>query len=353
MSFQVQVQPAGRTFTVEGEETLLEAALRANVGLPYGCKNGACGTCRAQVLKGEWVQGAHGSTALSASQAQAGMLLPCCARPKSDMVIEARVLEGVGDIPVRKMPVRVAKIERPSAHVAIVHLHLPAQTRLQFHAGQYLELILRDGTRRCYSMANAPHRDTHIELHIRHMPGGRFTDTLFGGTDTQLKERDLLRIEAPLGTFFLREDSARPILLLASGTGFAPIKAIFEHILHKGINRDATEKPGRSVVLYWGARTQADLYLNALPQQWALEQPHFKYVPVLSEPTEADAWHGRTGFVHHAVMADMPDLSGYDVYACGTPAMVAAAHADFTKQCGLPEDQFYSDAFVSEADKAK
>lgn len=353
MSFQVQVQPSGQTFTVEGEETVLQAALRSGVGLPYGCKSGTCGTCKSRVLQGQWQQGEHSDTALSAAEAAEGKLLVCCSKPLTDLTIEARVLTGFGDVPIRKMPARVARIERPSSNVAIISLQLPAQERLQFRAGQYMEFILRDGTRRSYSMATAPHADELIQLHVRHMPGGRFTDTVFGAAGTPLKERDLLRIEAPLGTFFLREDNARPIVLLASGTGFAPIKAIAEHIFHKRINRDEPNKPARRVALYWGGRTRQDLYLDALAREWAAREPNFSYVPVLSEATAADAWDGRTGFVHQAVMADLPDLSAHQVYACGVPVMVSSAKRDFMAQCGLDEEQFFADAFTSEADKAK
>lgn len=353
MSFKVTVRPSGREFIVEGDETILAAALRSGVGLPYGCKNGACGTCKATGLEGEWVQGPHSSSALSAQEQAARKLLVCCSRPTTDLVIEARELTGFGDIPIRKMPCRIAAIERPAPDVAIVSLQLPASERLQFRAGQYLEFILKNGSRRAYSMATAPHADERITLHIRHMPGGLFTDALFGVTQPAIKERDILRIEAPLGTFFLREDNVRPIILLASGTGFAPIKAIAEHIFYKRLNRDEPDRPARPVRLYWGCRTRRDLYLPEVPEQWAREQPNFTYVPVLSDALPDDHWTGRTGFVHRAVMEDLPDLSAWQVYACGAPAMVEAAKRDFTQRCGLPEDQFFADAFTSQADLAK
>lgn len=349
MNRKVTVKPSGREFTVEGDETILAAALRSGVGLPYGCKNGACGTCKSSVLEGRWVQGAHSSSALSAGEAAAGKALLCCSRPQSDLVIEARELTGFGDIPIKKMPCRIAKIERPAPDVAIVSLQLPANERLQYRAGQYLEFILKDGARRSYSIATAPHADEQIALHVRHMPGGVFTDALFA-EPPRIKERDILRFEGPLGTFFLREDNPRPIVLLASGTGFAPIKAIAEHIFHQRINRDEPERPARTVALYWGCRARRDLYLPDLPAQWAREQPNFTYVPVLSEATPADEWTGRAGFVHRAVMEDLPDLSGHQVYACGAPLMVEAARIDFTAKCGLPEDQFFADAFTSQAD---
>ncbi len=352
MSHKVTIRASGREFTVEDDETILAAALRSGVGLPYGCKNGACGTCKATGLEGEWAQGPHSASALSADEQAGRRLLVCCSRPKTDLLIEARELSGFGDIPIRKMPCRIASIERPAPDVSIVTLQLPASERLQFRAGQYLEFILKDGSRRSYSMATAPHADERITLHIRHMPGGLFTDALFGVTQPALKERDILRIEAPLGTFFLREDNARPIVLLASGTGFAPIKAIAEHVFHERLNRDEPERPARPVRLYWGCRARRDLYLPQLPEQWAREQPNFTYVPVLSDATAQDHWTGRTGFVHQAVMEDLPDLSAWQVYACGAPLMVEAARRDFKQRCGLPEDQFFADAFTSQADLA-
>jgi len=353
MVHKVTLRPSGREFTVEGDETILAAALRAGIGLPYGCKSGTCGTCKSTALQGQWAQGPHAASALSADEQAGGRLLVCCSRPQTDLVLEARELTGFGDIPIRKMPCRVAKIERPTADVAIVTLQLPANERLQFRAGQYLEFILKDGARRSYSMATAPHADEQIALHIRHTPGGTFTDALFGVTQPVVKERDILRFEGPLGTFFLREESRKPIVLLASGTGFAPIKAIAEHLFHKRVNVEEPNRPARTVALYWGCRSRKDLYLDDLPRRWAAEQPNFRYVPVLSEPRPEDAWTGRTGFVHQAVMADLPDLSGHQVYACGVPVMVDAARAEFTGKCGLPADEFFADAFTTQADLAK
>ncbi|HYR25508.1 MAG TPA: CDP-6-deoxy-delta-3,4-glucoseen reductase, partial [Aquabacterium sp.] len=261
-----------------------------------------------------------------------------------DLVIEARQIVGVGDFPVVKMPTRVTRLTRAAPDVMILRLQLPAHNSFGFRAGQFIEFILKDGQRRSYSMANAPHAVKEagpegIELHIRHMPGGVFTDQVF----STLKEKDILRVEGPFGTFFLREDSERPIVLLGSGTGFAPLKAIIEHMRHAGITRPT--------VLYWGCRTKADLYLHDWALQQAAELPWLRYVPVLSDATPEDQWTGRTGFVHQAVLADLPDLSAHEVYACGAPIMVASARRDFVAQAGLPEEFFYADAFTSEADK--
>lgn len=344
MSVTVTVQPSGKQFGVEPDECVLDAALRQGVVLPYGCKNGACGSCRAKVVSGSVTHGPHTEKALSAADEAAGFALMCCARTTADLVVEARVVSAAGDIQVRKMPCRVASLEKVAPDVIVLKLQLPATERFQYLAGQYVELLLRDGARRSYSMACAPHAATHLELHIRHMPGGRFTDSLFGVTQPAVKERDILRLEGPMGTFFLRKDTDKPIVLLASGTGFAPIKAIVEHCIEEGIRRPMT--------LYWGGRRPQDLYMHALCEQWVRDVPDFRYVPVISDALPEDAWSGRTGFVHRAVMEDFPDLSAYEVYACGAPIVVDSAQRDFTTACGLPEDAFFADAFTSAADQA-
>jgi len=342
MTFKVSVQPAGLTFDVVRDEAILPAAIRSGVGLPYGCRDGACGSCKSRLIEGRVIHGVHQAKALSAAEEKAGWILTCCAMPQTDCVVEARTVAGAGEYPVLKMPARVSALARPAPDVVVMKLQLPATVAFKYRAGQYVEFILRDGARRSYSMANAPEHlgsPPAIELHLRHMPGGKFTDHVF----TAMKERDILRLEGPFGSFFLREDSDRPIVLLASGTGFAPIKAIVEHLQVQGI--------ARPVLLYWGCRTKADLYQH----EWALAaadaMPQLRYVPVLSEARPEDDWRGRTGFVHEAVMADLPDLSGHEVYACGTPVMVDSARRDFVARCGLPEEAFYADSFTSEADK--
>lgn len=338
MNFTVTVQPSGRQFEVARDEVMLPAAIRQGIGLPYGCKDGACGSCKSRLLEGRVIHGAHQLKALSAAEEEAGLILSCCATPQTDCIIESRQVTAADQFPVLKMPTRVMSIQRPAADVAVLKLQLPANQSFQYHAGQYVEFILRDGARRSYSMASAPELAQGVmELHIRHMPGGRFTDHVFGA----MKEKEILRMEGPFGTFFLREDSARPVVMLASGTGFAPIKALIEHMEAKGLTRPT--------VLYWGARQAADLYLRDWAEAAAARLPWLRFVPVLSEP-EAD-WSGRTGFVHQAVMADLPDLSGHQVYACGAPVMVQSAQRDFVAACGLPEEEFFADAFTSEADK--
>ncbi len=342
MSFTVTLQPAQRSFTVMRDEPILSAAIRQGIGMPYGCRDGACASCKSRLLEGRVIHGAHQLKALSVAEEDAGLILPCCAAAQTDCVIEARSVPGAGDFPILKMPARVLSLQRAASDVMILKLQLPANQNLQYRAGQYIEIILRDGARRSYSMANAAHNlgsPPALELHLRHMAGGVFTDHVFSG----IKERDILRIEGPFGSFFLRDDSQAPMVLLASGTGFAPIKAIIEHMPLRRVQRPA--------VLYWGCRTRADLYLHEWALQACDELPALRYVPVLSEPREDDRWDGRVGLVHEQVMADIADLSAHQVYACGAPVMVEAAQRDFVARCGLPEDQFFADAFTSEADK--
>jgi CDP-4-dehydro-6-deoxyglucose reductase len=346
LQYQVELKKSGRTFVVEEDETVLEAAIRQGVQLPYGCKNGACGSCKGKVLEGRVEHGDHSQSALSTLDETAGASLLCCAHPKSNLLIDVREIHGGGDIPVRKVPCRIQTMTFPSDDVAILELQLPASERFQFLAGQYLEFLLKDNKRRAYSIASAPHQEGPIELHIRHLPGGLFTDPLFGqaADGKSVKEKDILRFEGPQGSFFLREDAQKPIIFLASGTGFAPIKSILLHMREKKIER--------TIHFYWGGRRPNDLYMDALCQEFASTMSHFHYIPVISEARPEDHWTGRTGFIHRAVMEDFPDLSAFQVYACGAPIVIASAQTDFIKQCGLPEDEFYADSFTSEADLA-
>ena len=337
--FSVLVQPSGRAFSVEPSETLLAGGIRQGVGLPYGCKDGACGSCKCKKISGTVVHANHQDKALSAAEEAAGMVLTCCATATSDLVLESRQVSLEGALPVRKMPARISSLVHQSPDVIQLQLQLPASESFQYRAGQYLDVLLRDGARRSYSMANAPHTGPTLELHIRHMPGGRFTDLVFGS----MKERDIVRIEGPMGSFFLREDSDKPVVLLASGTGFAPIKALIEHMQERQITRPAT--------LFWGGRRPHDLYMDDWVRTQCSTMPHLSYVPVVSDALPEDKWQGRTGFVHQAVLEDIPDLSGYQVYACGAPVVVESAQRDFSDLAGLDEDEFFADAFTSEADK--
>ncbi|MBC7376846.1 MAG: CDP-6-deoxy-delta-3,4-glucoseen reductase [Burkholderiaceae bacterium] len=351
MTFNITVQPSGRSFSANPDEAILAAGIRQGIGLPYGCKDGACGSCKCKKLEGQVVHGAHQTKALSAEEEADGYVLTCCAVPQTDVVLESRQVTDESAFPIKKMPSRVSLLEKKSHDVMLVRLQLPANDTMRYHAGQYVEFILRDGARRSYSMANAPHTmvkadatppgSPSIELHIRYMAGGKFTEHVFN----TMKEKEILRVEGPYGSFFLREESDKPMVLLASGTGFAPIKALIEHLQFKGITRPAT--------LYWGGRRPADLYLNDWVLEKVAEMPSLKYVPVISDALPEDAWTGRTGFVHRAVLQDFPDLSGHQVYACGAPIVVDSARNEYTQKAGLSPDEFYADSFTTEADKHK
>jgi CDP-4-dehydro-6-deoxyglucose reductase len=338
---RVTLQPSGLQFDVEEGESVLTAALRQGYVLPYGCKNGACGSCKGRLLEGELDYGTYQKKALPDEERAQGKALFCQAKPLTHLVIEARTVGAAKDIQVKTLPCRIHKMDRVADDVMVLHLKLPANERLQFLAGQYIEFLLKDGSRRSFSMGNAPHDDELLQLHVRRVAGGQFTEHVFG----KMKERDILRFEGPLGTFFLREDNDRPIVFVASGTGFAPIKSILEYAFRKGVTRP--------MLLYWGGRRPGDLYMNELALKWAAEQPGFRYVPVISEATSEDGWTGRTGFVHRAVMEDFPDLSAHQVYACGVPIMVDSARRDFVQKCRLPELEFFADSFTTQADLAQ
>jgi CDP-4-dehydro-6-deoxyglucose reductase len=335
MTYQVTIQPSGHQFTAKPDETLLGAALNAGFSLPYGCRNGACGACKGKVLAGSVDYGVHQESALTHEDKLKGLALFCCCKAQSDLTIEVKEVGAAKDIPIKTLPCRVERMEKLSVDVMAVWLKLPSNERLQFLAGQYLDFLLKDGKRRSFSLANAPEDDGLLELHIRHVPGGQFTDHVFGA----MKPKDIMRISGPYGSFFLREDdqsATKPAILLAGGTGFAPIKSLLKHAFQHGVKRDFT--------LYWGAKTLADLYQAEVPAEWQREHANFRFIPVLSEPQAADNWTGRSGFVHAAVLADFADLSGHQVYACGAPPMIDAARRDFTAR-GLPEDAFFSDSF--------
>ncbi|HEX5392395.1 MAG TPA: CDP-6-deoxy-delta-3,4-glucoseen reductase [Rhodocyclaceae bacterium] len=334
MSYQVTLKPSGHTFSAPEGQTLLASADAAGLSLPYGCRNGACSVCKVTVLEGKVDHGASQEWGLPADQRAAGKALLCCAIPLSDVVLETKEVKVNRDIPVKTLPCRVQRMEKLAPDVMALHLKLPANERLQFLAGQYIEFILKDSGRRAFSLANAPHDDELLQVHVRLVPGGKFTTHVF----EEMKEKDILRFEGPLGTFALREESTKPIIMLAGGTGFAPIKSLVEHAIHNKIERP--------IHIYWGARDTAGLYMPDLPQQWAAAHSHIKYVPVLSDA--AVGWNGRTGLVHKAVLDDFADLSGFQVYACGAPMMIEAAQKDFAA-AGLPEDEFFADSFTFSA----
>ena len=331
MTHQITIQPSGHTYSAKAYETILESAIEAGFNIPYGCRNGACGSCKGTILSGEVDYGDYAESALTEAEKVAGKALFCCARPVTDITIECREINA-GVIPPRILPARVERKQQLSHDVMALFLKLPSSEHLQFMAGQYIEFLLKDGKRRAFSLASAPHVDNLLELHLRLIPGGQFTQYVFN----EMPDKAILRIEGPFGSFYYRDESEKPIIMVAGGTGFAPVKGIVEHMIHHNIKREVT--------IYWGAKTREDLYMPELPQAWAEAYPHIKFIPVLSDALLEDKWQGRTGLVHQAVLDDLADLSTYEVYCCGAPAMVEVAHISFL-QAGLPEDAFYSDAF--------
>ena len=333
---KVTIKNSGHSFDVRPSQTVLAAAIDVGINLPYGCRNGACGSCKAKLISGKVMHNDYQGSAMSDAELAAGNTLLCCAMALEDLTIECREVGGLAGIKPRILPARVAKKEWLAHDVIALHLQLPASERLQFKAGQYIEFILKDGKRRAYSIANAPHDSDFLQLHIRVLKGGAFSEY----AANELQEKAILRIEAPFGNFFLREASNKPLIMVAGGTGFAPIKGIIDHMLHNNINRD--------IILYRGARQLQDLYMHELCEKWAELMPNVTYIPVLSDAAVNDNWQGRTGYVHDAVLDDVKDLSAYQAYVCGAPVMCEAAHASFVQQ-GLNADEFFSDAFTSAA----
>lgn len=334
MPFTVTLAHSGVTFQAQENETLLDAALHAGVELNYGCRNGACGSCRAQLVSGSVRYPLDlVPPALSPEEVRGGMVLVCSAYATSDLTLDVSATQDHTLIPPRIVPARVEQIEHVSPDVMRLRLKLPETVRMPFRAGQYLNILLRDGKRRAFSIANAPHDDEFIELHVRYIKGGEFTAHVFA----DMKEREIMRLEGPLGDFYLREESSRPAILVGGGTGFAPLKAMIEHAIYIGLDK--------RLHLYWGGRTEADIYLREKAEQWASSHPHIQFTPVVEDPLPESGWDGRTGLATHAVVEDYPDLRAYEVYASGPPAMVEAAARLYVSH-GLPADHMYNDAFT-------
>lgn len=331
--WRVVFHPGGKGVVVRQGETLLDAALRESLPMRYECRGGGCGICRARVIAGTADPGIHQRSALSEADAQLGWVLTCCARPLSDGEVEFEPAADAGGGTARRLRVTIRDMQRLAPEVMGLELALPPGESLPFVAGQYFNVILEDGARRAFSFASAPDGNEAIEMHVRLVPGGRFTTQVF----TRLHPGDTLDIEGPFGRFQLA-DTPRPIVFVAGATGFAPVKSIVEDAFRRGI--------ARPMVLYWGVRHREDLYLASLADTWAREHAGFRFVPVLSDPRPEDAWEGRTGLVHEAILADIPDLTGHDVYACGSVAMVDVARPAFLAR-GLPPEACFSDAFVA------
>ena len=329
MRHRVQIKPSEHQFYVESNETILDAALRQGINLRYGCRNGACGSCKGKLLTGD-VRYDSDPIAITDEDTEQNMVLFCAAFADSELAIEVEEVELDSAIEIKTLPCRVHEMNLLANDVMQIFIKLPASERLQFLPGQYIDILLEDGRHRSFSIANAPHNDDFLELHVRLVEKGLFTPKVF----KTMKNKDLLRIEGPHGSFFYHEDSNKDILLMAGGTGFAPIKGIVEHLI--------SEEVTRPIYLYWGVRTVTDLYMKELAESWVAEHSNIQFIPVLSD--SVNDWSGRTGYVHEAVLADFDDLSIFDIYTCGPPAMIQSAEKSFQEK-GMNKDQFFYDSF--------
>lgn len=335
---KITIHDTSDSFEAEESEPVLDAALEQGILLPHGCRGGFCGSCLGQLLDGEVTYPDGLPDALSEEDAAAGKALFCKAVAKTDLEIQVPEYRKASH-EVKNLPARIETLHKLNHDVMLVKLKIPEHEQFDYLAGQYLDILLKDGRRRSFSMANAPGKGKLIELHIRHVPGGYFTGQVF----ETLKPKDILRIEGPLGSFYFRDDSPRASIMVAGGTGFAPIKAIIEDLIDRGSTRP--------IHLFWGVRAKADLYMLSLVENWTRDHRNISFVPVLSEPAEEDRWEGETGFVHEVVVREFPGISAYDVYLCGPPPMIEAATATFGAQ-GLPESQLFYDSFEFSADSA-
>ena len=339
MPFTVTIHPSEHQFYVEENESILDAAMRQNIDLPYGCRGGACGCCAGFIVKGD-VYYDDEPIALDDDMKANKQALFCMAKTNSDLEISIEEIAELSQIQVKTLACHVSSKNRLCHDVISLQLSLDNNERLQYLAGQYIEFILEDGKRRAFSISNAPHKDNFLELHIRHVDGGIFTDFLF----ESMPENSSLQMQGPLGSFYLREARNRPIIMMGGGTGFGPIKAMIEHIEHVGFDQ--------KIYLFMGVRALRDLYMNDMVTQWIAKNPNLTFTPVLSEPMEEDHWNDEIGFVHQAVAKQFIDLSGFDIYMSGPPPMVNAAVDVFIQQNAKKENMF-SDAFEYSADAAK
>lgn len=338
MAFKVTIQPSGRHFEAPEGSTILEAADEAGIKLPHACQNGACGACEGRILSGQVDYGEYQESLLTDFDKEDGLALFCAAKPLTDLVIEAWEIEEETIHEPATVKTRVARMERLCHDVMGLWLEVAESADFSFLPGQYVDFLLEDGQRRSFSMASAPGAGL-LEFHIRYVSGGFFTERVFNS----MKVGDELRLNGPLGTFFLR-DTARPVVFVAGGTGFAPVKSILDKVMAGELKRDMT--------LFWGARQVRDLYLPGLPSNWDQAQAKFSFIPVISDPAPEEGWSGATGLVHEAVLAQVPNLAECDVYVCGAPVMVDAARSDFLAR-GLPREHFHADAYTFQSAPAK
>jgi len=328
MTWHVTVAGTPHGFPCEPGESLLDAAERAGFELPYSCRKGVCGNCEGGLDSGE-------VTVAGAACAASGQgILYCRAMPSSDVTIRPSSIRPADRSARKRVQARIHRVDRLTDDVTLLRLRLPAGVRVKFRAGQYLQVVLRDGQRRQFSMANPPGISDEAHLHIRHVPGGYFTGTVLPG----LERGQSLEVELPFGDFHWREEHQGLLVFVATGTGFAPMASIIEDMLKRKVERPLS--------LYWGGRTQRHLYALETVAAWCSRHAGLRFVPVLSDEPACVLGGARAGMVHHAVLEDFPDLSAAHVYACGSPAMIAAARGEFTARAGLPPAQFFSDAFV-------
>lgn len=336
---RLTVHPGAVPVPARAGETLLEAGLRAGLALPYDCRAGGCGQCVCTVLNGHVDPGNYQPAALNEAMRARGRALMCCAVALEDVELEVGVESlaetGDGARPWRHRGV-IDRMEHLAPDVMRLWVALSGGRRMEFTAGQYIHILLDGGARRAYSFANPPHDNERIELHVRRVPGGRFTTHVF----EHMQEGDRIDFEGPLGRFTLRQNE-RPILFVAGATGFAPVKCIVEDAFHRGIMRP--------MWLYWGARKREDLYMTELAEQWQRQHPDFHFVPVLSDLPADDPWPGRRGLVHQAMLEDFPDMRGYELYACGSVAMAESAVPAFLAQ-GLDENSCHADVIPAPGD---
>lgn len=335
MNYEVRIDGTDVAFEAQAGQTVLDAAAKHGIELPYSCRKGVCGNCRGRVVTGRLVPGTSGGSHETGVNGPDEHLF-CRAQPASDLLIVPRNWQRIDPGARKTYRATVFRNQRVADDVSILHLRFATGVRARFAAGQYLQVILPDGQRRSFSMANAPHENDGVQLHIRHMPGGGFTSGILPG----LVKGDVLQVELPHGDFYLREDSDRPLLFIAGGTGFAPVKSIIDHIIKRNIDRPVT--------LFWGAREPTGLYAPEVVQKWLKQRPSLRYEPVISDPVDAGVWTGRRGLVHQAVLDCFDSVEHFDVYACGAPAMVQAVRTALEDQRGLPQTQFFSDSFVVE-----
>jgi len=332
MSWKIKIKKSGHEFQVEEGESVLTAALRQSIGLPYGCRNGNCGSCRATLLQGEVDYGDHLPSVLSVDELGERDVILCQARPRTDLVIDADELPVVAGMQPRIMPCRVTRIEKLADDVIALGLKLPQNQQLKYLAGQYVDILLSGGKRRSYSLAHAPGTSDELELHVGYVEGGLFTSHVFN----TMQERELLRFNGPLGSFFIRGEIEEPIILVAGGTGYAPIQAMIEQWI--------ADNDSREVYFYMGARHRRDLYMHQKCLDWAKQHEGFHYVPVLSEPGAEDNWAGATGWIQDQILKDFKNLDGYQLYTAGPPAMVHALKRSLVG-AGLKTHRMFYDSF--------